>query len=573
MRLKAIIQDKNYWWILIILLIITFIPFLGETLFNTKGEPREAIVAVSMLQQDNWILPESCGGDIPYKPPFFAWCIAIISTLMGGEITEFSSRLPSAIAMIVMTIVGFRFYCRRTSPLVAFMMALITMTAFEVHRAATVCRVDMVLTMFIVTSLYALYHQYEKGTKGISWIAILLMSGGVLTKGPIAIILPCLVIGVFCLLRGIGFWRICAQLSLSGILACVIPAIWYIAAFQQGGEHFIDLAMEENFGRFLGKMSYESHVNPVHYNFVTIISGMLPYTLLVIFSLFSIKYRSPFKKGENAKNLFSRFRTWLKKMDDVKLFSMLSLVLIFVFYCIPKSKRSVYLLPIYPFIAYFLTLYIMYLVRKGAKSLKVYSSVITTLAIIVVCVIIILKTGLIPETIFSGKRAAENIAFLHGLENIQLSFVNIVLFLSLISMIVISIKNQRSHIHYVMIAIFTTLTLYWNFSAYLQPAVLNAKSDYPVAKVIQDTIPDGTIYSFIDDDYLRFYTINFYTGDRVKLFDKEQPENGLLIVGEKDMKLLFEKYDSKYEFASIFRSNRRSCDRRQPIILLQFNQK
>ena len=81
------------------------------------------------------------------------------------------------------------------------------------------------------------------------------------------------------------------------------------------------------------------------------------------------------------------------------------------------------------------------------------------------------------------------------------------------------------------------------------------------------------IYSFVDDKYLRFYTINFYTGDRVKLFEKELPESGVVIVGEKDMKLLLEKYEGKYEFASIFRSDRRSCDRRQPIVLLQFFQK
>lgn len=573
MRFDALKQEKNYWWILIILLVITFIPFLGEALYNTKGEPREAIVAVSMLQQDNWILPESCGGDIPYKPPFFAWCIAAVSVLFGGEVTEFSSRVPSAIAMIVMTMVGFRFYSRRASKLVALVMALITMTAFEVYRAACACRVDMVLTMFIVTSLYALYHHYERGAKGISWIAILLMSGGVLTKGPIAILLPCLVVGVFYLLRGVGFRRAFAQLALSGILACVIPAMWYIAAYQQGGEHFLDLVMEENVDRFLGKMSYGSHENPVHYNFVTVISGMLPYTLLVIFSLFSIKYSSPLKKGEGAKGLFSRFRVWIKKMDDVKLFSLLSLVLIFVFYCIPKSKRSVYLLPIYPFIAYYLTLYIMYLARKGSKSLKVYSWVITSLAIVVVCAIVVLKLGIIPETIFSGKRAAENVAFLHGLESIELSFVNIAMFLSLILVIVLSIRNQRGCLSTGIMAIFTTLMIYWNFAAYLQPAVLNTKSDYPVAQIVNEMVPTGKIYSFVDDKYLRFYTINFYIGDRVKLFDKELPESGVVIVGEKDMKLLLEKFDGEYEFASIFRSDRRSCDRRQPIVLLDFYRK
>ena len=48
-------------------------PFLGVTIFYTKGEPREAIVALSMLESGNWILPVNYGTDIAYKPPFFYW--------------------------------------------------------------------------------------------------------------------------------------------------------------------------------------------------------------------------------------------------------------------------------------------------------------------------------------------------------------------------------------------------------------------------------------------------------------------------------------------------------------------
>ena len=36
------------------------------------------------------------------------------------------------------------------------------------------------------------------------------------------------------------------------------------------------------------------------------------------------------------------------------------------------SKRSVYLMPIYPFIAYFLAKYLFYLVKKQSKVIKVY---------------------------------------------------------------------------------------------------------------------------------------------------------------------------------------------------------
>lgn len=79
-------------------------------------------------------------------------------------------------------------------------------------------------------------------------------------------------------------------MALVAITSCILPALWYIAAYQQGGDNFISLVMEENFGRFMGKMSYESHENPAYYNIITVVSGYAPYTLLVLLSLFSLTY-------------------------------------------------------------------------------------------------------------------------------------------------------------------------------------------------------------------------------------------------------------------------------------------
>ena len=61
-------------------------------------------------------------------------------------------------------------------------------------------------------------------------------------------------------------------------------------------------------------------------------------------------------------------------MDPVRLFSLLSIVVIFVFYCIPKSKRSVYLLPVYPFIAYFLAEWMLWLWQRRPWVIHTFGS-------------------------------------------------------------------------------------------------------------------------------------------------------------------------------------------------------
>ena len=148
-------QDR-YAWILAALCIVSLFLFIGEALFNTRGEPREAVVALSMLQEGNWVLPVNNGVELAFKPPLFHWMIAAISSVTGA-VSEYTSRMPSALALAVMVLAGYGFYAKRRGAEVAFLMGLITLTNFEVHRAGTNCRVDMLLSALMVLALYQLY--------------------------------------------------------------------------------------------------------------------------------------------------------------------------------------------------------------------------------------------------------------------------------------------------------------------------------------------------------------------------------------------------------------------------------
>mgnify|MGYP000284919722 CR=1 FL=1 len=91
--------------------------------------------------------------------------------------------------------------------------------------------------------------------------------------------------------------------------------------------------MEENFGRMTNTMSYDSCVNPWHYNFVTLFAGYVPWTLLALLSLFSLTYH---KFSIQPAAWWKRFTAWIKNMDPVDLFALTSIVATFIFYCIPQ---------------------------------------------------------------------------------------------------------------------------------------------------------------------------------------------------------------------------------------------
>ena len=548
--------------------------FLGEAYFNTKGEPREAGVALSILQQDNWILPVNNGVDIPYKPLFLHWCIALLSLLTGG-VTEYTARFPSALALAVMVLAGYVFFSRRRGSQVAFVAALLTLTSFELHRAGTNCRVDMMLTALVVISLYLLYRWVERGMRGLPWWAVLCMSAAFLTKGPVGVLLPCLVTGIFLLCRGHDFRKVLSRFLLVGLVSCVVPLLWYVAAYRQGGSYFLQLVMEENLLRFLGKMSYASHYNPAYYNVLTVLAGFLPYTLLVLISLFWIRPR----RGLLSSGWWERFKRYFREMDDVRLFSLLSIVVIFVFYCIPKSKRSVYLMPIYPFIAYFLAEYVIYLWRHKPTALRVYGTILSSLSLLTLAAFIVVRMGMIPETVFTGKHAAQNQAFLHALETVPILGVGVLLlaFMLFAAVFFLSLRGsdrfQRWGLHAIFAIVFSIFMVQ---DGYLGPAVLNVKSDKPYAERIARIVPAGKVYSThtaeLEGDPVRPFSVNFYLGDRVEPFDKTRPAQGYLLACDEDARGFLQEHPG-YSLELVYDSGHRSCDDRKVIQLYRFQRR
>lgn len=553
-------EQKLFAWFLLALCAITLFPFLGETLFNTRGEPREAVVALSMIHDGNWVLPVNNGVDLAYKPPFFHW-IAALCSLPCGTVSEYTARMPSALALTAMVMGGYLFYARRCGARLALLMAVVTLGSFEVHRAGVACRVDMVLTCMMVLSLYALFTWVERGMKGLPLWGTLCLSGAFLSKGPVGAALPCLVVAVYAWAKGRGFWPVLWRMAVVGLLSLVLPALWYAAAYGQGGERFLRLVYEENILRLLGKMTYESHVNPWTYNVVTILCGMLPFTLLLLIAIFAMKPRFFARLAASLRALKGHFWAKVRAVDDVKLFSFLSAAIVFVFYCIPKSKRSVYLLPVYPFLAYYTARAMLRLSRNHRSVLHVFNGVLAVLALSLTAAFAAIRLGLVPESLLEGgKNAAANLAMLSALRHAPLGPVQWIAVVVPLIAVAVFLKYRKN-----VNAMAATLVLstFFALDGVYQPLVLNTKSDRPVAETICKLQPEGRIYSFRTDvcvgNEMHPFTVNFYLGDRVAPFEAFMPERGYVIAGNDEMDVFAKRYPA-YRTRLVEDFHHRSCD-------------
>ncbi len=510
---------------MIVVVGLLFLPWLGETLFNTKGEPREAIVAVSMLDSGDWVLPVSHGEDIPYKPPMLAWLISVCSLLFGGgEVSEFTARMPSALAAMAMLVAGFRFFAPKVGERQAWLITLITATSFEVFRAATVCRVDMVLTAAMVGGVYAIYNIDRRR---LNWLwAVLLLSVATLTKGPVGSLLPCLAMGIYFLLRGDNFWRTLVRLVTICLASFILPALWYYVAWLEGGDKFLALALEENVGRLTGTMSYDSHVNPWYYNVMTIAAGMLPWTIA---TLVALSYRS----------VRRRLRS-LRYDRGLPLMAWTVGLTIFVFYCIPASKRSVYLLPCYPFIAYGVARLIDYV--RDTRFLHVLAVVFAVLSIVAPV------AALVAPYVMPARLAVVPL---------WRWFVAMVPPVIGIWWLVTRTKSRQASAGLTLMTF--ALMLSWN--AVFAPMALNPKSDRPAAqKIATATRGDETVWSIVEgDSLLRHYTINYYLGDRLRRATTldSVPVGASVIAPSVPQNIIGDTL------------TRKSCDTRRPVILFR----
>ncbi len=573
--------QRHLFLIIVVVVAATMLlPFLGLTEFSTKGEPREAVVALSMIDGGDWVLPVNNGCDIPYKPPFMHWIIALFA-LADGHVGEYVSRLPSALALLAMTIGCYCFFARRKGERVAALAAILTLTSFEVHRAGVNCRVDMVLTACTVGAMLLLYRWRESGKWQMALLAVLCMSGAVMTKGPVGMVLPCLAMGIYSLLRGDRLWPLVGRMATVGLLACVLPALWYIAAYREGGQHFLDLVLEENVGRMTGTMSYGSHEHAWPYNFFTLITGWLPWTLLALFSLAVLPWRKLVASlTETAKA--PKWRTWatrIRETDPVQLFVWVAFWTVFVFYCLPSSKRSVYLLPCYPFLALLLAEYIAWLFNSGRRApLRIYAAILSVLAIGVTAVFVAVRMGWMPDAVTHGRHAADNIAMVEALAHLPLSHWTFRLALlpaivGAVLLIMMVRRRSRSDVStLVSMPALLLVTIFLALDGVYQPTVMNTKSLRPMAELIVQRYPTDRLYSFIADDMMHFFGANFYSGDRIGEFESAHPDKGVLLIVDNDRTDYFARH-TDYTFTPDGDAGDTKNEMKQKVYFYRFERK
>lgn len=149
-----------------------------------RTESLRAVIAQEALRDGNWTVPTLYGQPLLTKPPGMYVAIALVSWPIG-EVTQWSARLPSAIAATATVFLFYWYFYRflgRWGGLVAG--AILPASLFWLDKAPS-AEIDMVQVAW-VSAAVLLFLRYletsERPPRGFLIAALLCVAGGFLTK-------------------------------------------------------------------------------------------------------------------------------------------------------------------------------------------------------------------------------------------------------------------------------------------------------------------------------------------------------------------------------------------------------
>ena len=252
-------------------------PCLSFYLFE-PDEGRYAQIPREMLERGDWIVPTL--QDEPYldKPPLFYWLVMAAYAVCGYH--AWAARLVPALAIHACVLTTYLLGRRLLGERAARWGAALLTVAPAFLGMGRLLLLDGLLTLWVTLALFAAFLA-QRGPRlhGGWWLTAALACGlGVLTKGPVALLLALVPLVVYRRLTRVRSselgWRPWLVLA-SVVLAVALP--WYIAAccrLPDFARHFL---WQHNVLRFVQPFD---HNQPVWFYVPILVGGLLPLTLL-----------------------------------------------------------------------------------------------------------------------------------------------------------------------------------------------------------------------------------------------------------------------------------------------------
>ena len=328
-------------FVLVAVCALTFLAGLGRPAITDSDEGFYAESAREMVESGDWLTPHFNYVDRFEKPILYYWLAAGAYVVLG--VGEAAARLPSALAGLGLSLLTFFIGRRVFDTTTGFLAGLVMATSFGHVAMARQALPDLLLALFVTLATWSAIAAWldppasrreTSLTDRRLWTITAAVATGcaVLTKGPVGLVLPALVVGpLLCweYLSGRSAWRLRASdLALSVAIFLVVVVPWFVAMTTVHGAAYLDrFFIAENLDRF-ATVRYNDP-RAWWYYLPIVAGGMLPWSPYML--LWVPAARSFFRSGKQVDVTTLRLTWWALAP--------------LLFYTVSVGKQPRYILP------------------------------------------------------------------------------------------------------------------------------------------------------------------------------------------------------------------------------------
>lgn len=265
---------------LLLLCGFTFFLRLGAPAITDSDEAFYAEASREMVESGDWLTPRFNYEDRWQKPVLYYWLTAAAFLLTGP--TEGAARFWAAVSgagLVLLTWRAGRSLMRDERA--AWTAGAIAATCFGYLAMARAALPDLPLTFFITLIILAAFEAADRRTR--SWWALAGLGAGLgfLMKGPVAIVIPAIVLVPLA-------WRERRDLqvdwtgpAIAAAVAAITGLPWYAAMLSEHGWAYAEsFFIGDNFERFATDRFNEPR--PLWFYLPVVIGGMLPWSAYLV---------------------------------------------------------------------------------------------------------------------------------------------------------------------------------------------------------------------------------------------------------------------------------------------------
>lgn len=312
---------------ILVLAILVFTSGINSIDVYSLDEVKNAVAAKEMLENKSFFYPTFNDELRTDKPPLHYFFMMLAYKIFG--VTPFAARLFSSLMGVFVVIAVYFFVKKAIDKRIATYAAMLLLASLHFGIQMHMAVPDPYLIFFLTIAGFSFHYFYTTNKRIWWWLFYIAIGFGILSKGPIAIVLPGLSVALFLLVNKDFNWKSIRRINPFGVLISLLIAVpWFwMAHVKSNGEFTQGFFFKHNVERFNSGM--EGHGGLFFVTLIFVFFGLLPF-LFFLFQYHGLKK--------------------IVQSNSMYLWSFCYAITIILFFMFSGTKLPNYTVPAYPWL-------------------------------------------------------------------------------------------------------------------------------------------------------------------------------------------------------------------------------